>query len=89
MNDPLRSSDLLADLKAAILKAVERKVNAVEGQRGILMTGQSGTPYNQPGITGVTGFEASFTTAYDGTSTIVPFQWGVSTWGSGDTWSGS
>lgn len=89
-NDRWVQSDLAAELQAQILRAVERRVNLIDARRGVSLQPAIGAPTNPLAASREGSVEGSFATGYDSVLgvTVVPFQWGLSTWDGGDQWTG-
>lgn len=74
------------ELKAQILRAVERQINVVGSQRAIELLPQSAAPFNPFASSVETGNDGAFSTGYDsgtGTTTIA-FTVGISILGGPD-----
>ena len=84
-------ADPMSELRAAVLRAVERKTAGIAAQRGFDLPLQTGSSLNTLGGSVAAGFDGTMGPGYDsGTGeTTVPFCWGLSLWGSDDVWTGS
>jgi hypothetical protein len=77
------------ELKQSVLSAVERQAAQIRSGRATTLTAQNLGPLNPTGARADAVVLGDFATGYDGAETVVPFTWGLSEWGGGDTWSGS
>jgi len=74
------------EIKAQILKAVERQINSVGSQRAFELGPQTGAPFNPLAASVETGNDGAFSTGYDsGTGeTTIAFTVGISVIGGSD-----
>lgn len=82
------TADVLSDLRAAIIRQIDRQQKSFGAGRAVEMGPQFSGAINALGASHAPSFEGGLATGYDGTHTLIAFTWDLSTWGS-DVWSGS
>lgn len=81
-------ADILFEVKKAIDRQINRAIANDSANRGIELRPQT---QNQAGLSSISGTMEDmldYATGYDGTNTTMAFTFDVSSWGSGDLWTG-
>lgn len=82
-------ADPVGELKAAIDRAIQMKIQATNAREARDLPLQTFAPGNPLGAGVAVESSQVFATGWDGTDTVLPFTWGQSIWGESDVWTTS
>lgn len=78
--------DPVSEFLDAIRREQQRTGAGVDALRARTLGNQTVAPTNPQGGGPDPGFDGGFSTGFDGSVTVTPFQWDFSNWDSGDVW---